>query len=315
MPGPDSGRVTMPGSGAFPSSSTFYQDISGAPVDSESAMIMQALEADGWGNGLGIDVSFTILSADASVARRPFENGGDDPDCDTSPVPLPPGGNIEGSDDYHCGDGGDCHLLVYQGMRLYELYQADVSDGSTTGGMFSGSCLVVWDLTRDYWQPAAPPNFSRGDHCNGADAADMPMAPLILTREDVMSGNIRHAMRFTIPNPNIRANVYVHPATHIGGPSGGNDQLPYGARLRLRRDYDLSQLESEEARTIARALQTYGMFLTDGGNLYISATLDVADVVNTSSLRDIPASAFEMVEGGQRINWRDYECERTVVSD
>src|SRR6185312_6687765 len=101
------------GHGPLAASSTFYQDISCAPVDSESSTIMQALQASGWGSGLGIDVSFNVLNADSS---------GDSPDCDTSPVPLPAGGAIEGHSDYHCSDGEDCHLLVYQGSRLYELY-------------------------------------------------------------------------------------------------------------------------------------------------------------------------------------------------
>jgi len=208
------GTSAVPGAGPFPSTSTFYQDISQAPVDSESSTIMAALDKSGW--ALGIDVSFTILTADPSLARTSFQNGGDDPDCDTSPVPLPSGGNIESSTDYTCQDGGDCHLLVYQGQRLYEGYQADFPQGKKG----SIGCLVVWDLTRDYWQPKAPPGFSRGDHCNGADAADLPMAPLILTKNDITSGELKHALRFTIPNGKIRASVYVHPATHIGGPSG-----------------------------------------------------------------------------------------------
>src|SRR4051812_23262030 len=75
----------VPGSGPFPSTATIYQDVSKAKVDSESTTIMQALEAAGWnGNNtafsLGIDVSMTILTADANVARRAFQNNGDDPD-------------------------------------------------------------------------------------------------------------------------------------------------------------------------------------------------------------------------------------------
>ena len=303
------------GHGPLAASSTFYQDISCAAVDSESSAILQALQASGWGSGPGIDVSFNVLDADSSVARRAFQNNGDSPDCDTSPVPLPAGGAIEGHSDYHCSDGEDCHLLVYQGSRLYELYQADVSTGSATGGTFSGGCLVVWDLTHDYWQPAAPPNFSRGDHCNGADAADMPIAPLLLTADDIKSGEVAHALRFTIPNPHIRAGVYVHPATHIGGPTGGSDQLPYGTRLRLRKNFDLSSLPSEPARMVARALQRYGMFLADGGNLYISGTTDLPDVISTQSIRSIKATDFEMVDGGQRIDWSSYQCKRTVISN
>jgi hypothetical protein len=310
------GGSAMAGPYRFPASSTIYQDISGAAVDGESAAIMSALDASGWGSGLGIDVSFTILTADASVARRPFTSSGDEPDCDTAPIPLPSGGNIEGNPDYHCADGGDCHLLVYQGTRLYELYQADVSNGSATGGTFAGSCEVVWDLTRDYWQPMAPPTFGRGDHCNGADAADLPMAALILTSSDVTSGEITHALRFTMPNGLIQKSVYVHPATHIGGPSGvGPTFLPYGARLRLRGDYDLSTLPSDQARTVARALQKYGMFLADGGSLYVSATVDVENVIATSSLRSLEATDFEMVDGGSRYTWSDYKCQRTPVTN
>jgi serine/threonine-protein kinase len=300
----------------FPASSTIYQDISGATVDAESTAIMNALDASGWGSGLGIDVSFNILTADAGVARRAFTSSGDEPDCDTAPIPLPSSGNIEGNPDYHCADGGDCHLLVYQGTRLYELYQADVSNGSAAGGTFTGSCEVVWDLTRDYWQAMAPPTFGRGDHCNGADAADLPMAALILTSGDVTSGEITHALRFTMPNGLIQKSVYVHPATHIGGPSGvGPTFLPYGARLRLRGDYNLSTLPSDAARTVARALQKYGMFLADGGSLYVSATVDVENVIATSSLRAIKATDFEMVDGGSRYTWSDYKCQRTPVTN
>lgn len=310
------GGAATAGPYRFPDSSTIYQDVSGAAVDSESTAILSALDASGWGSGLGIDVSFTILTADSSVARRSFTSSGDEPDCDTAPFPLPSGGNIEGNPDYHCADGGDCHLLVYQGTRLYELYQADVSNGSATGGTFTGGCEVVWDLTRDYWQPMAPPTFGRGDHCNGADAADLPMAALILTSGDVTSGEITHALRFTMPNGLIQQSVYVHPATHIGGPSGvGPTFLPYGARLRLRGDYDLSTLPSEAARTVARALQKYGMFLADGGSLYISATVDVENVIATSSMRSLKATDFEMVDGGGRYTWSDYKCQRTPVTN
>ena len=165
--------------------------------------------------------------ADASLARRAFTQPADaQPDCDTAPVPLPPGGKVEGSGDYACRRR--LPLLRVQGSRLYELYQANVTGGMATGGTFTGTCLVIWDLTKDYWEPAAPPNFSRGDHCNGADAGDMPMAPLLLTAEEIKSGKIKHALRFTISNNRIRKGVYVHPATHVGGPSGGSDTLPYG---------------------------------------------------------------------------------------
>lgn len=124
----------QPGSGKLVDGAVFYQDIHAAALDGESAALIGALQTIGWGDAghrttLGIDFSFEINQADSTVARRSFTQPSDAlPDCDTAAVPLPPLGKTEGSGDYACS-GGDCHLLVYQGTRLYELYQADVTGG------------------------------------------------------------------------------------------------------------------------------------------------------------------------------------------
>ena len=305
------------GPGDFPSTAIFYQDISGAPLDSESDMIMSALQASGWGGKLGIDVSFTVYDVDDSVARRAFTQPADAmPDCDTAPFPVPPGGHIEGETDLECKGGGDCHLLVHQGTRLYELYQASITGGMATGGTFTGTCEVVWDLGRNYWDASVPagPGYSRGDSCNGADAGDFPMAPLILKTSDINSGVVAHALRFTLLNSKIRKGVYVHPDTHYGGPSGGPTTLPYGARLRLKASFDDSSL-SPEARLVTAALKKYGMFLADGGNIFISATDDLASVLDPGSLRGLMPSDFEMVDGGTRYSESQFNCTRTVISN
>jgi serine/threonine-protein kinase len=304
----------------FPSDSPFYQDISKASVDGQSTLILSALNKIGWGDApnrtdLGIDFSFNINLADATVARRAFIQTPSfySPDCDTAPVPLPAGGRGEGVNNYTC-IGGDCHLFVYQGTRLYELYQSNITGGLAAGGVFNATCLVVWDLTRNYWLPASPPNFSRGEGCTGADAADLPMAPLVLTKQDLVSGNVKHALRFTIDNNRIAAMVYVHPATHLGGPTGGPDTLPYGARLRLRADYPLASLPNDNARIVAKGLQTYGMYLADGGNIYISATTDASDLINNAILSKLTPSDFEMIDGGTRIDATTQDCKHVPIT-
>jgi serine/threonine-protein kinase len=227
-------------------------------------------------------------------------------------VPVPPGGKIEGESNYECS-GGDCHMIIFQGTRLYELYQGSITGGQATGGTFTSSCEVIWDLTKDYWQPGTP--FARGDDgCNGADAADVPIAPLLLTKAEIAAHQINHAMRFTIDNNKIDDTYYVHPATHVGGPSGGADTLPYGARLRLRADYPMASLPTDAARTIATALQTYGMFLADGGNIYISATTDASSATNASAVTALQPSDFQMVDGGARIP-ASGNCSRTVITN
>jgi hypothetical protein len=307
---------------AFPASAPFYQDISQAALDGESTKLIAALQAIGWGDDgnrtqLGIDFSFNINVADAGLARRAFTKapGFYSPDCDTAPVPLPPGGKGEGVANYACSGGDDCHLFVYQSTRLYELYQSNITGGAATGGTFTATCLVVWDLTKDYWVPKAPPDYSRGDGCTGADAAGLPMTPLVLTKQDVMSGTVKHALRFTIDNNRIAETMYVHPATHLGGPTGGTDMLPYGARLRLRGDCDLASLPNANARIVAKALQTYGMYLADGGNIYISATADASDLINNSILSALKPSDFQMVDGGTRIAAENQDCKHVPITD
>lgn len=326
--GPGGGSNLTCGHASFSSDAALYQDISAAAIDSESSTIMAALDARNWGDPgdrqtLGVDFSFEINCAAPSVVRLMYvQNGDNQPDCDLAPVPLPIGGKIEGASDYACLDG-DCHLIVYQGSRIYELYQADVTGGAATGGTFTGTCLAIWDLAHDYWGPSNhSPGYSRGDACDGGTAADLPIAPMLLTTEELSAamagdGIIHHALRFTLKNNRIRSTAYVHPATHyaFGGTTGGDDTLPTGARLRLRGDYNLGSLPDDAARVVARTLQHYGMYLADGGNIYISATTDASDLIGGSAMGALRPRDFEMVGGGQRIGRHDYDCAHTPITD
>ena len=300
----------------FPSASTIYQDVSNAPLDSESSTIISTLQTMGWdaGRRIALDPSFSVLVADATISPRAFMPSSKlGNDCDTAPIPIPLGGHIEGNSGYACNNKGDCHLLVYQGRRLYELYHASISGGMATGGTFTGDCLAIWDLTRDYWVVNANP-YSRGEYCNGADAADMPLTALILKKDELMAGQVNHALRFTIPNDHIRAGVYVHPATHIGGPTGGGNLPPYGARFRLKSNFDVTKLPSAAAQTIGRTLQKYGMFLSDGGSIFISATDDIAAAIKPSDIGSLQPQDFEVVDGGARITWAGGTCPHVPIT-
>jgi hypothetical protein len=326
--GPGGGSNLTCGRASFSPNATLYQDISKATVDVESSTILAALDARGWGDEgdrqtLGIDFSFEVNCAAPGVARRMFKQDGDhQPDCDLAPVPLPLDGKIEGAGDYECS-GGDCHLIVYQDSRIYELYQASVTGGTAAGEAFSGACLAIWDLKRDYWGPSNDsPSYSRGDACDGGTAADLPIAPMLLTAEElnaalVGDGIIHHALRFTMVNNRIRSTGYVHPATHygFGGTTGGADALPTGARLRLRKDVNLASLPSDAARVVARTLQHYGMYLVDGGNIYISSATDASSVLAGSAVAALRPRDFEMVGGGRRIGRHDYSCAHTPITD
>ncbi|HEY0511373.1 MAG TPA: hypothetical protein VGH73_05690 [Thermoanaerobaculia bacterium] len=84
----------------FPADAPWYQDVSSAPVDGESAAVVNWLASvGGWGGGrMQIDFSIEVLEADASAVFRSFTPTVDfyDPDCDSAQVPLPAGGALEG---------------------------------------------------------------------------------------------------------------------------------------------------------------------------------------------------------------------------
>src|SRR5262245_30425799 len=100
------------GQGIFQQSHAWTQNVSTMTKSSRSDAIIAALNSfGGWGNGnrLRIDFSIALLSADSLTPRRTVTapSGGycfGGPDCDAVPlqVPLPTGGNTEGSGNYVC---------------------------------------------------------------------------------------------------------------------------------------------------------------------------------------------------------------------
>lgn len=312
----DGGGAAADAGDRFPATATLYEDVSGAPLDPGSPQIIAHLADAGWGTGaMQVDFSFDVLHADATVQPRAFTPapGYYSPDCDQVPVPVPPGGAIEGSSDYACDTSrSDCHLLVYQGRRLYELYQATIAGGLATGTPFTTVCAVVWDLDHDYWQPLTP--YSRGDQCTSADAAGLPIAPLLVTGAELQAGVVPHALRFILPNPRMASGVYVHPATHAGAPGGDALYPPYGARFRLRSSFDLSRLPNAAARAVAVALQTYGMILADGGNVPLTMDRSAAAYLGSHDLALLQVSDFEMVAPPSGRIPLTYDCTRTPVT-
>jgi len=287
----------------------FNVDVSGRQPASNSAAQIAALRAGGgWGNGdrMQIDFSFDVLRADAATPMRTFTPTDDfySPDCDAMAVPVPTSGNLEGESGYACESDGDCHLIVFDEARgkLYEMWRADLSSG------FRGGCLAMWDGKQSYAETL------RGDQCTSADAAGFPIAPLLFTADEVAAGEIAHAIRFILPNDRIRRG-YVRPATHGTETTGGNDAPSYGVHLRLRADYPIASLPSEGARVVARAMQRFGMYHADGGNIALTAQSDRYTTAKWEGLlgpRDLSAlrvEDFEVIDHGAPITLT-FDCVR-----
>jgi len=288
----------------------FNRDISTTAKAADSDAIIASLAgAGGWGNGnkMQIDFSIEVLTADASTPKRTFTENGDwsSPDCDDVPMPVPAGGNVEGNPGYACNDGGDCHLLVADAPegKLYEMYEADIETSS-----FSAGCLAVWDLAQMYGDSL------RGDQCTSADAAGYPMSPLLFTADEVAAGHIDHAIRFILPNDRVQRG-YVRPATHATDTTGDANAPFYGVHLRLRADYPVDQLPSPGAKVVARAMQKYGMYHADGGQIALTARSDARTTAKWAGLleaRDLAALSvndFEVIDHGSMIPLT-YDCVR-----
>ena len=301
--------------GFFPAEAVWCQDITNAPTTADSETVAAWLEQAGWGNNdtFQIDFSIEVLEADASTPRMAFEATGDffTPDCDWVEVPVPEGGAIEGEQGYECVSDGDCHLIVAARDEdlLYEMWRANIVDGT-----FYGGCLAVWDMTMVYGDEG------RGQGCTSADAAGFPIAPLLFTADEVASGSIDHAIRFILPNAHIRELIYSPPATHsTGATSGPVEAPPYGVHLRLRADYPIDDLPSEGAKVVAKALQTYGMFLADAGQIALTARSDRFTEAKWEGLlapQDLVALRpmdFELIDHGPLLDWSMQDCTRTPL--
>jgi len=292
----------------FPPGSIWTQDISHAPLDPQSStMINWLAAAGGWGHGrMQVDFGIRVMQADANTPFVPTHKGSGfyywNSDI-VSAVPLPAGGGMEAQTGYECDvEQSDCHLIVVDRLhgKLYEAWQANYKNG-----VLDAAFMAVWDLNRIY-----PPS-GRGEGCTSADAAGFPIAPLLFNADELATGSINHAIRFILPNPRMRAKVYVHPATHAGAPHGPDEAPPMGAHFRLKASYDVSQLKPS-AQVVARAMQKYGMFLSDGGNIALTAQNDAdttakyADLdFGPHDLRPLQVTDFEVIDSGKAIPRRD----------
>ena len=140
------------------------------------------------------------------------------------------------------------------------------------------------------------PNALRPAGWTSADAAGLPILPGLVRRDEVQSGHIDHALRFTVSKSQ---RGYISPATHQAGSSTDPTLPPMGARFRLKASFDLTPYHGA-ALVILQCLKTYGMFVADNGsNWYLSGATDTGwNDTDLNQLKKVPGSAFEVVDTG-----------------
>jgi uncharacterized protein (TIGR03437 family) len=264
----------------FPANNIWNTPVDGLPLDAKSTDYVNTIggsknvHAD-FGSGLweGTPIGIPYVLVDNQPAVTVQFDYADE--SDPGPYPIPPDPPIEG--------GGDHHILIVDqaNCHLYELYAAERQpDGSWTAG--SGA---IFDLRSNQLRPAG---------WTSADAAGLPILPGLARYEEVLAGEIRHALRFTAPH--TRA-AYVWPARHLASDLTGSQDPPMGQRFRLRASFDISRF-SPVNQVILRALKKYGMLLADNGSSwYISGAPDSRwDNDDLHALDPIAGSDFEAVD-------------------
>jgi hypothetical protein len=118
--------------------------------------------------------------------------------------------------------------------------------------------------------------------------------------DEVASGHIDHALRFTVSRTQA---AYLHPATHLASSSTDANLPPMGLRFRLKASFDVSSYTGE-ARVVLNALKKYGMIVADNGsNWFISGAADTRwNDTDLDQLKRIPGSAFEVVDTGEALH-------------
>jgi hypothetical protein len=137
-------------------------------------------------------------------------------------------------------------------------------------------------------------NALRTSGWTSTDAAGLPVLPGLLRYDEVAAGEIRHAIRFTVPQTQ---NAFVWPARHFASSLTGAQYPPMGARFRLRAGFDISGYSAVN-QVILQALKRYGMILADNGSAwFISGAPDSRwNNDDLHNLGAITGSDFEAVD-------------------
>jgi hypothetical protein len=282
-----------PGQGAslggfvpFPTDNLWNTDISSAPVDPNSAGVINFIGSGtgmhpdfgaGQYQGSTIGIPYLIVGAQQPLITINFTAYGSE--SDPGPMPIPVTTPIEG---YPNPGTGDRHALVLDNSTcfLYELYSSYVN-----GSTWNADSAAIWDLLSNQQRPYS---------WTSADAAGLPIFPGLARYDEVAAGKIPHALRFTLKDSRA---AFVPPASHWASNTSNSNAAPMGMRMRLKASFNVSGF-SPANQVILNALKKYGMIMADNGsNMYLSGTPDDRwDNNDLHNLGQVTASDFEVIQ-------------------
>jgi hypothetical protein len=287
----------------YPADNIWNTDISTMPVHARSAQWLASTNAGtaklhpDFGPSFGAQpvpygIPYAVTDRTHAKTSVSFQYASE---SDPGPYPFGSDTPIEGGPNAN----GDRHALMVDRdtCTLYELFDARYASGGSTAG--SGA---VWNLRSHALRPST---------WTSADAAGLPILPGLLRLDEVQSGFVGHAIRFTAQRTD---RSFLWPARHQAGAANDPTLPPMGARFRLKSGFDVSRFRPD-TQVVLRAMQRYGLLLADNGsNWYFTGTAeDGWDTNLLSELKTIPASQFDAIDESSLMISPDSGQARQVV--
>ena len=256
------GLLTCP---TFPTDNIWNRDISALPAHARSAAWIGTMvqAGDQFHVNLGATNGHVINHTSAGFQTMTFGACADGGEY-TGLYPYTPGvTQLQGGDpDHHC------IMLDTTACMLYELYGASSTSNNCCYG-------IRWDLSSNQLQQYGK---------SSADEAGLPIATGLFTYHDLFeSQNITHALRFQCRDIDIdwHDGSWLWPARHTSNPGIAYKPvlIPFGARIRLRADYQPTGAAANDPGflTLTAAMKRYGAFLGDRG----SSTIALSGVMDS----------------------------------
>ena len=277
----------------FPATNVWNTNIASAPVDPNSDAITSASGFAGlhlhhdFSSTYGIPYVVVDSTTTPAVPINVIDYASE---SDVMVAPYPATAPIEGypadcagwPDTYI----GDSHVLVLDRAKcfLYETFNTH-----RCNGLYNSSSETIWDMTNYETRPWG---------WTSADAAGLPIFPGLVRYDEIASGAINHAIRFTmqVTKDDGNGGYFVYPASHAAGVYWGVSNV-MGMRIRLKAGFDISGF-SPVNQIILTAMKQYGMILADnGGYFFFQGAADPRfDDNDLHNLDAIASSNFEVVQ-------------------